>query len=246
MFIILTAPRTGSELLTEALSNHPDLRVKSEILNPHRYQDWRDRILIEMNASALNYTAYIDRSIPISKIIYDQDQKLVEFIDGAFKHLDGFKITYDQITQDSPVVSYFQKLEALQIIFLHRNYLESAISYWFAIKSQIWQAERHRPEIVDEPQKVDYNFVKNFYQLASQNNTYYHNIFSNHKHIDIEYTHLTNQFQSTLARIQGFLDVDVEISEPRFQKRLNRPLPELVTNYQELINGPWVNLPCLS
>lgn len=246
MFLILNAPRCGSELLADALSNHLDLKVKSEILNPHRYVEWRNQILIDTNMGILNYTSHIDKEIPISTAIFNQTTKLVDFVKEAFKKLDGFKVTYDQITPESPVVEYLKELKQLKIIFIQRNYLESAISYWFAIKSQIWQINNHDKPIYDASQVVDPKFVDNFCESALKYDAIYRSIFREHPQLVVNYKDLVTNFLQTIDSVQEFLGVRNLMPKVSFRKRLSRPLPELVINYQELLKSPWANIPCLS
>ena len=148
--------------------------------------------------------------------------------------LDGFKITYDQIEHNSPVVEMMVNEPKLKIIFLERNKIESAISYWFAIKSQKWQADFDELPTKDEEDYVNYSFVKNFCETAHQDTNYYREVFAKHDIFNIQYDDLISDWAGVTSRLQEFLLVKNYNLPIVFSKRLKRPLTELVLNYSSL------------
>lgn len=215
MFVILTQPRTGSELLTVALRDHPDLRVESELLNPKRYGHWRDR------------------SFPGNDTIFDQTDDLAGFVDHCFTRVDGFKITYDQITHDSPVTALLHGKEHLKVVFLERDPLESAISHWFAATSKIWQRTEH-VAVDDQPAEVPADYVQKFCAAARRDHSFYTALFQNHGCLTVRYVDLITNWHDSSGIVQTFLGVPERLLSKPFSKRLNKPLGELVTNLEEL------------
>lgn len=234
MFLIMTSPRTGSELLASALTNHPDLNCKSEILNPHRYKEWRREIFLNLFGEELPYTTNINPTIPVSTIIYDQTEKLADFVKYYLWRHDGFKVTYDQITPESPVVKFLRSLSELRIIFLERDHLDSAVSYWFAIRSQIWQIGSHEPPIEDQPQEIDPAFVYRYKRAAVYDDQLYRAIFNTQSTMTVQYTDLVDCWDSTIKQVQQFLGLIPTLLEKPLKKRLIRPIQELVTNWNQL------------
>ncbi len=239
MFLILTSPRTGSELLASAISAHPDLNCKSEILNPHRYRDWRREVLVNLyGVDDLPFTSHIDQTVPVSTLIYDQTERLADFVRHYLWRYDGFKVTYDQITTDSPVVCLLRCLPKLKIIFIERDHLDSAVSYWFAMRSQVWEVSPDEPAVEDQPQDVDPAFVCRYKQDAMRDNQLYRAIFNIQPTLTIKYADLVGQWDSTIEEVQRFLGLTpVPVAMP-LKKRLNRPPNELVTNWNQLWRFP--------
>jgi LPS sulfotransferase NodH len=241
-FIILTYPRTGSELLCSALALHPDIRMKSEILNPHRYEDWRAAQLKHLGIPDLPFAANIDPTIPVSTIIYDQSPNLAKFVHYALFGLDGFKIAYNQLTRTSPVIQLLKKTK-LKVIFMERNYLESAVSYWYATTTRIWQKEvGHRSP---QPARaiIDPKYVDDFCETAHSDNLFYRNVFIEHHTMTVRYTDLVKHWPRTIIDICRFLGASYRDLAKPLDKRLDRPLHDLVVNWSDLQKSQWAGLP---
>lgn len=226
MFIVLTFPRTGSELLITSLATHPQLKVKSELLNPHRNNEWN-----------LPYFSEIDVNKPVSVIRYEQTEELATKVRDALQSIDGFKATYDQITRDSPVVEALCKLRELKIVFMERNPVESAISFWYAIKSQKWQRHKGEPPLNDVPEEVDEKFVLDFCNRFQSDHVFYKKKFAEHQHFHVHYNQLVSQWDKTTGELQHFLGVPVVSLPTLLEKRLTTPIDQLVKNYSE----KWAN-----
>lgn len=235
-FIVLTTPRTGSELLIEGLGHHPDLNVAGELLNPHRGTEWRTAKFRELfDADQLPYTANVNLLETESTIRYHQTDQLAAFVESAMSELDGFKITFDQIEHTSPVVGSLAGDRKMKVIFLERNHVQSAVSFWFAVRSQKWQRQAGDPPVADAPEFVDPEFVNKFCSQARLDNSHYRAVFAGHESATIGYDELVSDWSGVLARVQTFLNVPVVGLPVVFNKRLTRPLSEVVTNYRTLV-----------
>jgi LPS sulfotransferase NodH len=224
LFLVLSYPRTGSTLLTSALNHHPDISVAGELLNPknrkisERYQEvfFKDRFMSSC---------------------YEQSDLLASSVYRFFESFNGFKIVYDQISFDSPVVELLQNVQDLKIIFMSRNFLSSAISYWFAITTNKWQCKQGE-EVYDKPCYVDPDFVRLFIDEASRNSSHYKSVFKENDVMDVNYDCLVEKWDEVVLEIQNFLGISVCGLNKTLSKRLLLPFEQLAINYEELKRVP--------
>lgn len=231
-FIVLTHPRTGSELLMNALAAHSPL-VRSELLNPQRYQEWRRE-----NGYDLPFRLNVDTEVPISEMIFDQTDRLAAYVQRAYDAFDGFKITYDQITPGSPVMDVL-KSRKVAVIFMNRNLLECAVSYWFALRTQRWERRAYDPPIVDRPEIVDPAFVEQFCRMSRAGKEHCSAALSGHETMVVNYDELIADWSSTTTRIQEFIGLVPAELPMLLDKRLSGNLGSVVLNWDELKVGPW-------
>ena len=130
-FIIVSSFRSGSTLLNEGLSQHPNLNVTYEILHE--------------NSSAGNVLWRNDFAVP-----FGLNEK---FITAATNKFDGFKILYHQLGASHKLWDYF--LSNYKIIHLiRRNMAETIVSFISCRNTNIWQ--RRSPESLDfSPVKIE-------------------------------------------------------------------------------------------
>ena len=237
MFLILTYPRTGSELLINSLGLHTKLRVESEILNPQRSFVWRDRLFFELFGHSLPILVkegQLDANTKEHYEVYEQTEELALFIIKAFQILDGFKVMHAHIPIPSIVIDTLRDMCDLKVIFLRRNYLESAISYWFAMKTNKWFRALGERRVEDQPCHIDPNFVKAYCGEARQEGLLYEQLFTQHDVMKIRYEDLILSWGYVMTQIQEFLEIPYEILPKSMEKRLDKPYQEIVSNYAEL------------
>ena len=232
-FVVITFPRTGSELLIQALQRHSQVKVMSEILNPMRYASWRDDLCRINKIPELKFTVEVDLNEPKSFMMFEQNENLAKFVKCALAHVDGFKITSDQINLNSPVLEALKAHHGLRIVFLTRQYWHSAISYWFAIKSQIWQRSTGQV-ISDQPSVVDEKFVERFCSSAARSMSFYKDYFCGHESISLNYDLMIENWDLSMAALQSFLNLTAEKLPKVFEKRIEKPLRSMVKNYNSL------------
>ncbi len=231
-FIVLTHPRTGSELLMNALAAHSPL-VRSELLNPQRYREWR-----RDNGYDLPFRLNVDVEVPVSEMIFDQTDRLAAYVQRIYDVFDGFKITYDQITPNSPVIDVL-KARKVAVVFMHRDLLECAISYWFALRTQLWERRAYDPPIADRAEVVDPAFVDQFCRMARAGREHCSAALSDHETMTVNYDELIADWLNVTARVQEFVGLVPTELPMLLDKRLSGSFESLVLNWNELKARSW-------
>lgn len=219
MFIIISHPRVGSELLIQALKQHPDIKVSSEIFNTERYQG-----NINLNKKILQYY----KNLNTERFI--EDDNFLNYFNQISQEIDGFKLVFEQIDRKSIVLKNLKNKENLKIIFLKRNIIDSAISWHLAKKSGIWQNE-----YCDDKNYIDINFLEDFFFKSLSDFYYYYDYFDKNEKIIIEYDDLINDWDNSIYNIEEFLDLNKFKLKKLYKKRTNCDLNKIITNYDDCL-----------
>lgn len=223
-FLILAAPRTGSNLLCTLLNSHPDVLCHHELFNPEGIYyalDHRDGSL------GLGSRAERDRE-PFAFL-----QRVWENTRGA--SCVGFKMTRGQ--DDAVMQSLIEDTGVLKIILYRRNRLKTFVSELVARQTNQWEVYAGDELVTDTPKlRVDIDSLKahsdlneRFYEGIRRSlqvkrqpyiEMYYENIFSRAEHV----------------RMLEFLGVDatqVKLA-PSSVKQNDGDLRSLIENFHEL------------
>jgi len=149
-FIILAAGRSGSTLLVNSLSSHPNVRCHHEPFNQHGWHpDLSDK---KSPDEALSYLSQKGLSIPLHIKAYSYSQHFIgrhrgKVVVDPFKKKssvlhEGFKITWAQAaSMISSLENWLSKNEQVRCLFLYRHdYLSRFVSYQTAHASGVWNS----------------------------------------------------------------------------------------------------------
>ena len=160
-FIILAAPRTGSNLLCTLLNSHPEVLCHHELFNP-------DGIFYALD--------YRDGSLDLgSMAVRDQDpfgflRRIWEYPQGA--RCIGFKMTRGQ--NDAIMQKLIEDSGVLKIVLQRRNRLKTYVSEQLARQTERWEVYARSDLASDTPRlRVDLESLKAHSDL---NERFYRNI----------------------------------------------------------------------
>ena len=223
-FVVLAAPRSGSNMLCAMLGSHSSILCHHEIFNPKGI-----RLALPLRDTNFGLGTVAER-----------ERQPVEFLERIWtNHFDhpcvGFKLTH---RQNESVYRHLLSDNSIDKIVLRRqNRLRVYVSRRISESLNEWEVYRQEDLTRDRPRiRVD---VKQFVDEAAFDNAYYAEIRNevvtgNHRWIEVSYEslHLANKQN----RIQEFLEVDPlsQGLEIRSVKQNSNYLPDLIANYDEL------------
>jgi hypothetical protein len=211
-FIVLSDERTGTNLVTRTLGNHSKISVWTE---PFRHPQ-----LFSMNKS----------------------WKIEDVIENVFKNVNGCAL-HRTSHQPPNLPPQWQSLWTvlpkmipdLKVINVYReNLLARYVSLQVAIKLSKWIDVKSVPKLptvhinpVNAEQ--DFNRMTRIYEDRLEH-------FSGHPWIPVKYEYLVSNMDSTFKILQNFLRVEYESLVPATLKREDRPLENVIENYEEVYN----------
>lgn len=223
-FVILAAPRSGSNLLCTLLQSHPEILCHHEVFNP----------------SGIYYALdYRGGSLDLATID-EREQAPLEFLARIWAtslghSCVGFKMTRGQneLVLDKVLHDRFVH----KIVLRRRNRIKTFVSSLIAEQSGQWEVY-NRAELVESRPTVELK-VSELHQHIAANETYYARIdavlrSTGQIGFDIAYEELTSRAEH--ARLLEFLDVDdrtVPLAGRSIKQNPN-DLRRLVANYNEV------------
>ena len=228
-FIIISSPRTGSNLLCGLLDAHPEVICHYEIFHENEiyYSDQYGHDWIK----------------DFTKEMRDKDpQKFLQFLYdhkfGKRVKTNGFKIFNGH--NDPLLKSLLADPKVKKIILKRENLLMAFISKIEAEKSGVYfNIDQDKKPKEEAKQKINFDY-RHFKVYEKNNLDFFASCrnqitASNQKHFELDYTEVLNN--ETLSELLKFLEVDSNTDhlEERFRKQNIKGLQERVENYEEMI-----------
>lgn len=223
-FVILAAPRSGSNMLCTMLASHPQILCHHEVFNPKGI-----RVDLRLRNRDFSLGTMEERS---------RDPR--KFLDRVWIHRLGFPCVGFKFTHRQDDVIYRQLLTDStigKIVLRRERQLKTYVSRRIAETLSEWEVyseadlSRERPRIRVEPSA--------FREHVVFNNGYYDEVrralIGGHQAwIEVRYESLASREEQ--RRILDFLEVDHALSAltPRSVKQNSDHLRDLITNYDEL------------
>lgn len=215
-FIVLTKPRTGSNLLVNSLQSHPHLKVFGELFRGGTDASTKEAIL----ASVDDY---------FNGRIFKRYDKSVKAV--------GFKIFYHHPVYDhsGKVWSYLMNIEGLKIVHLRReNLLRALVSMKIAEKTDVWKVSQDPGEAVDKRVELTAQECLDSFRQTRKWEEDANGKFANNPFLELTYEELTSDYNRQMRRIQGFLEVDIADLKPMSSKQNPEALCDLIINFEDL------------
>ena len=215
-FIVLTKPRTGSNLLVNSLQTHPGMVVFGELFRGGADEETKQTIL----ASADDY--FRDR-------VFKRYGKTIQAV--------GFKIFYHHPVYDhgGKVWKYLLNCEGLRVIHLRRaNLLRALVSMKIAEKTDVWKIFEEQDEPVDKRIELGLQECLDSFRQTRQWETDANNKFSGNSLLELTYEELTSDFQRQMQCVQEFLGVEPIDMHPLSVRQNPEKLCDLIVNYDDL------------
>ena len=209
-FVLLGKSRTGSSLLINSLKQHPDMNVLSEIFN------WRNDGIdkeifdfdIEFNESNYKHTAKSHDLMCYKKYCKD-----------AHKKYDGFKLLFCHLKND--VEEYLSETDVF--LLYRKNLLKRFVSQRVAFLTDQWfGGEPFTGTVYIRPDEVETDICQviqeyeRLKQFSSLNLFYENSLFDN------------------VNKTCDYLDIKRFTPKIYSKKRIDRPMSEVLHNYEEL------------
>ena len=223
-FVVLAAPRSGSNMLCAMLGSHPSILCHHEIFNPKGI-----RLALPLRDTDFTLGTVTER-----------ERDPLEFLSRIWlndlgKPCVGFKLTH---RQNEPVYRQLLSDNSIAKLILRRqNRLKIYVSRRISESLGEWEVYRHEDLARDRPRiNVD---VAQLFDDAAFDDAYYaeiHNAIakSNHRSMELAYEDL--QAAGVQNQIQQFLGVEPlpHGLQIRSVKQNSDYLPDLIINYDEV------------
>lgn len=222
-FVILAAPRSGSNMLCSMLDSHPDILCHHELFNP----------------GGIFYALPLrDSPFQLARNMQERDQQPLQFLSKAWqqhagKSCIGFKMTYQQnLTVFNSVLA---NPEIKKIILRRKNTVKSYVSKLIAEKSGVWEdygEARHDKSLQVE---VDLQLLR---QDIAANQDYYAHIDqrleqTQQQCLHLEYEQLTDD--ACQREILAYLNCEDLPLHARSRKQNPNNLEQRVKNYRQIL-----------
>ena len=209
-FVIITSPRTGSNLLVSLLSSNRYIHAEGELFNH-----------IQEESCSEIWQRTFSKHLPWIKAV-------------------GFKIFYDHplASEDKSVWDMIRRDRSIKIIQLVReNMLRSQLSLQIAYKTNIWGLT---PTMKDTPlqrRRIEinnHNFVTKLREIDSHKKSI-RETFEGHPFFELSYEELISNTHVKMNRIFNFLEAPRNKVKTNLRKQNSESLKDLIINYKEFV-----------
>ena len=226
-FVILAAPRTGSNYLCSTLNTHPDILCHHELFHADKIYYARNLTQGEIDLGTISY-----RNRMPKKFIQKIWQQTFDSSAIGFKLLSGQNPqAFDLVLKDKSIK---------KILLLRRNQLRTYVSLLIAKKTNIWSVEKSKPKN-DSQVSVEIN-LDSFYEYINNSQTYYQRLRnklnkSQQLFLEITYEDLfgrdRQEVQSKTLDFIGVKPLSNSLQETHKKQNTNE-LQKLISNFTEV------------
>jgi LPS sulfotransferase NodH len=244
-FIILSGPRTGSNLLAELLNSHPDIRCFRELFNTDPAIDYGVEGYDGNNASDVALRARAPASFLATRVFTP--------IETRAKAI-GFKFHYQHSFFHEGITEAVTADADLRIVHLsRRNLFRQYVSHSLAERTDEWtrrdarsssvmrtawrrlRRARERPRGPLRLRLVPDETESYFWRQIVSADRFGNQVFASHPRIELTYEDLDHDRVATMRPVWDFLGVPVyDEASSSLTKQNPRPLREIVANYDDL------------
>lgn len=224
-FLLVADLRTGSTLLATALNQHPQIRCRGELFHP---EDLADNQFPGVTRQALSSRELIARALNSDDV-----------------HAVGFRaiISHPNVSEQpqwADAWDIFRTWAALRVIFLRRrDPLAQYASICIAQKTGYFHPEPQNSVLVPENRPklhIDLEVLQQWIQERERLCALRRAQLEGKLSLEVKYEALTNDWSEQMQRIQNFLQVEPRPLAPVKRKQEQRPLSEVILNYEECRN----------
>ena len=223
-FVILAAPRTGSNMLCTLLNSHPEILCHHEIFNP-------EGIFYALGLR--------DGSFNLGTI-EERDSDPEAFLGRAWESSCGYKCVGFKLTHRQNETIFYKVLmdpKVKKIILRRENRIKTFVSWLMSQKTGQWELYSQPGLTANRPKvKVDLRVLR---QHIEYNHAYYSEIEnyltdSSQPFLRTVYEHLFCDEER--LRLTNFLGVSADVSRLKIEsvKQNSCDLRDLVSNYSEI------------
>ena len=233
-FIVMSHHRSASSVIINTLQKHPNVFRFAEIFCP-QYVQFRKAGYDDSS----RHMYFLRKKYPIDFL---ERQVFTGYCDEI--QAMGFKLFPEQLDfpHMAPVWDWIESHTDIKIIYLTRNdLLAYYTSLEIARKTGTWgvvakkrasQNSQNRKE--DLQIRLDYDTCVAVFERRKNLNKYALDRCKNHDILKVSYEDATSDLNRSLHQVQEFLNLAPQELDIHTAKQQQRPLPEVISNYQEL------------
>lgn len=228
-FIVLTAPRTGSNYLLSKLNSHPNSIIFGELFNPTNvlaaYYGWPYPLYNKEHKSFFMALREKNPEELLNNYIFRTYSNSIRAV--------GFKMFYYHC-QDNGIWTYLKSIPNLKIIHLIRaNILEMYVSYEIAKAEGLWKSKEISYSQISI--KVDPRNLLKYINTIENQKSFFSDYFKENPVFKVKYKELFTK--ATVNSLQSFLELpDIELSSD-YVKQNPKPLSSKISNYSEIVTA---------
>jgi LPS sulfotransferase NodH len=228
-FIILASQRTGSNLLRSLLGSHPAVVAYGEIyLRDH---SWFESELGPKDCPELVAERDADPIAFAEKYVFRSHDASIKAV--------GFKLFYQHAKEyDHALWRWLDQMPDLMVIHLRRqNLLKQFVSAEVAKATNVWRSNYTKEARMSHDEvalELDLQECERFMRSTRDAAEAACERLSHRQRLDLNYEDMTSSIDASMHRTLEFLNLEPRPLESQLRKQINRPLQQLVKNYDAL------------
>ena len=261
-FIILSAARTGSNVLASYLNSSEQIVCFRELFN------WLAKEYIDFNVDGYDRFSAEDRALRDSDYKRFLQQRIFRPQPQGGRAV-GVKMPYDHVWGYPGLLNWLAQDTELRVLHLkRRNQLRMLVSYKIALATGVWLDDKkvslstklkpaNAPRAIRRPRRsaarlwrflrprnpwqkrrepltLSAEECRAFFEKIEHDEAVYIERFHGHPQLELYYEELLDRRTELLAQVQSFLDVEPRRLTVTMRRQNPEPLRELLANYDEL------------
>lgn len=215
-FAILCVGRVGSEHLVSLLDSHPEITCFSELFAPAWAIDWQQGTLSVPHFATTSHERLVDYW-----------QELTAELETP---VTGLKLPWSSIDAHPDSLELIAEPDVDIIRLTRRDRVAQYVSAWLALESGVWhstQGAYRTDRITVDPEKC----LEALNRISEQEEQL-DEIAGEHRTFHLTYEELVAG--ERIDELQSFLGAEARPLTSRYERLRDRPLTEVVENYDEL------------
>ena len=236
-FFILTAPRSGSTVLTRTLDKHPKIFCAGEIFHPADeiyHAEWHFRFWGRKKKKGFSRKIFAISNYINGYFFAVKHLKKFFAAKEENKKIRGFKLMIGHIKDFPTSWKYLQQQNLKVIVLIRRNTFREALSSFRARKIGVFHVQGNAG-IVEKKVYVNPAALKKRVDELEAINHSILNLSNGMNRIVIEYEDF-NDWQNTLNKLFSFLNVEKIEMQPVLSKTSSDDWRKGVENFKEIEN----------
>lgn len=234
-FVVVSRPRTGTNMLRSILNGHGHVLAFGEVFRSPEFVGW----------AMPGYP----RIGPLRRrLVREPVRFLDEVVFGAYPRrfeAVGFKLFYTHARQPDWLPVWDRLQERRDVVVIHmrrRNVLKAVLSFQRAVRTGVWESRGRR---VRDPGPIalDYGHCRYVFEQDRRGEEECEARFAGHSRLDLLYEDLVRDRPGQMRRVYEALGVAPRDVAPATRRQGTRPLSESIANYAELkarfAGTPW-------
>lgn len=231
IFVVVCAPRTGSNLLVSLLNSHPDVMIGGEVFNQRSIEE--DKILWpDPEVKTDPHLLELRRSDPVAFL-----ERLLTM--AGERHSPaalGFKYLYWDAHQHAAVTEHLREQQHIKILHLkRRNRLERMLSAARSRASGVWVASTKSTKPSRQPAiELAFEKCQRDFERTENDEVKADAMFASHDVFQLTYEDLVADTRTKCDEIERWLGVRKAKLASEHKKLRTTTLRESIANYDEL------------